>query len=456
MNSLQIIKASQSKDGLNKITSDIELMAKTPELWLPNDGLKDVIIKIRVICISSPALLDGNILGLLAKRLLNSETEVGGPYDSSDDTFTNILIAKLFRSLGSPLEKLEKFLENKIYTPSSDFEKDTLSLFDTNPHIESAIKQINKSSMIAKRIFKKLNSEVGAKGLEFLNKIEHIDKYNEISSISSYVMFSLRKEPSDDLIRTAENFGVANLFAWIAYTIYDDFIDDEGNPHQLSLANITHRLAYDIYLENSTSMKEIINTYFNSVDNSNLWELQNCRFKVKKNSITVGEVPNYRDGKFLANRAVGHLLGPKILLSLYSNISNTQAKIIHDALCDYLISKQINDDLHDWRNDLRNGHISFVVAELLKKANIQKGDHNIDALIENLEKIFWESVFEKCAKFAVSKISNAQKSLKNTQLFTDDNVLDQKIINPIKYISESSLKEYFNGKMFLNIYSSST
>jgi len=41
--------------------------------------------------------------------------------------------------------------------------------------------------------------------------------------------------------------GQANVLGWLAYTIYDDFLDEEGKPELLPLANMYLRRLIYIY-----------------------------------------------------------------------------------------------------------------------------------------------------------------------------------------------------------------
>ena len=452
MNSTELIKIFQSEKDLVEFRLQTEAIANEPEKWIFEDSLKESIIKIRLLSLSSPKLLNGKLLGLLAKKLINSEIDVGGPYISKNDIFTNILIAKLFRHLGIPLEKLEIFLSNKTYKTPSKSEKEVLKIFDIKSTVANSASNKNKSFTLAKKITRKLDSSISSQGLDFLKKIERIDKNNEISSISRYLLLSLKAQSSENLVSIADTFGAANLFAWIAYTIYDDFIDDEGNPCDLSLANTMHRLSYSMYIENNSLYKSRVDSYFNSVDNANLWELRHCRFVTINNNINIDQIPDYKSGEILADRAIGHLLGPKLIFDMHPYVSSSQEELLDKALSEYLISKQINDDLHDWRSDLRNGHISYVVAKLLATANIKKGKYNIDILTEILEKVFWETTFKECARTAISKMITAEADINKTELFIKDSIFHREIILPLKKANESTLEEYINGKTFLNTY----
>jgi hypothetical protein len=68
---------------------------------------------------------------------------------------------------------------------------------------------------------------------------------------------------------------LANMFGWIAYTIYDDFLDEEGSPKNLSIANISTAYLYKIYHQVSVDSgdKRIIEKFYSLMVK---WKMQIC------------------------------------------------------------------------------------------------------------------------------------------------------------------------------------
>jgi len=435
---------------------EIEYLIDTSNKWTKVKPLDEVIVGLHLIYISTPDAIDGQILGILAKRLVESEVKVGGPYVSNKDLYTNILIANFLRSIGSPLEKLEKYISTRKYIPKTAVEQKVLiSLLPKKTLIknEKVGKKENTPSLIVKAEISKLDSKLQKIGFGFWNKILEVDTRNEVSLISSYVSNSIIKKASIKELWINEELGAANFCAWIAYTIYDDFIDGEGDPSKLSLANIMHRLSYELYRSLFILEKNIINAHFDSVDNSNFWELQNCRFKIHNGRINIGKVPEYNNGEFLAERAIGHILGPILIIKNRLTLNLEEDNKINHAFHQYLIARQINDDLKDWKDDLRKGHISYVLARLLKSININPGSVKIDTLMHDLEIEFWNQTFEKCINEIIARIHEAENIFSNSQYFKKNNQFILYILRPLKQNAESDLKEYLNSKDFLKYYS---
>jgi DNA-directed RNA polymerase subunit beta' len=80
----------------------------------------------------------------------------------------------------------------------------------------------------------------------YTNKLRKTD--NDVKIILLPYLFyksihTQKKLPDDFFIK----LGAANLYGWIAYTIYDDFLDEEGNPQHLPAANICLRELTSIF-----------------------------------------------------------------------------------------------------------------------------------------------------------------------------------------------------------------
>ena len=357
-------------------------------------------------------------------------------------------------ALGAPLKNLEQYLENNKYKAKNDEQRLALSLplkTDINPRSTSRANP-NKTIALAGSFIDSLpEGNNKTYGSAFLSKIVIADRNEEISQISKYFSASLNTQFKTDKTNRLLRLGSANVFAWIAYTIYDDFIDDEGSSKMLSLANIMHRRAFELYLKEYPNKSKIINNYFNSVDNSNLWELENCRAKILNNKIYIESIPEYNDGEFLAKRSIGHILGPKLLLDEMKTSSIRKNKA-HEALFKYLIAKQISDDISDWESDLNNGHLSYVVSRLLTVANKLPGEYNLFDLTGDLRQVFWQEVYEECLRYSVRLLKESEYNLIDSGLFSNDNNLRVKLLNPLNSELDKCLKEHLYGKQFLKTY----
>ena len=452
-----------------------------------NGDLSEVMLRLHVLYIYKPQLLTGDLLAILAKKLIKLEISEGGPYNTKDKLYTNALIAQFFRLISAPLPKVESYLlENiddffikgdlilivSVSWPHKFHQKDLLQYKNrkdmsfaeksawlcmhqenTQKPAATRLNTSNTSITLARDEIDKIPLSVKPMASKYLSKIIEIDRMSEISSLSKYFLTSLKNNPTIPQRRLATALGAANIYAWIAYTIYDDFIDDEGDPAQLPLANIMHRKSYKMYATHFSTEADIIEHAYNTVDESNLWEVKNCRFDIREGWVAVSSIPYFESIEYLAKKSIGHILGPELIARTNKHISDEQQAIIHDALSSYLIARQLNDDIKDWKTDLGNGHISYVVASLLNDANLPEGSYRTKELIATLQNTFWTITLERLLVLASQQIQNTKELLKLTRLFKENNMLYEYILDPLEKSTVHDLALHQNEKKFMFTYS---
>ncbi len=225
-----------------------------------------------------------------------------------------------------------------------------------------------------------------------LKKITASKNASEITHFAHRFNDSLHT-PLKNQSKLLDTLGAANTYGWAAYTIYDDFLDDEGDPLLLPTANVALRFSYEYFLcaIRNSRFQTHVRQAFGDIDNANTWELQHYRFRTyKKRSITLKPLPDYSDLSPLANRSIGHALGPLAILvkqGVQPDSSSFQA--ICTAMKHYIIAKQLNDDAHDWQEDFLHGRITYVVAEILKELALPPGTYKFHDLLPTMQKRFW-------------------------------------------------------------------
>ncbi len=118
-----------------------------------------------------------------------------------------------------------------------------------------------------------------------LSKIIKKDSTDQITLLPYFFRNSLgenAKKISDEMVI---RLGSANLFGWIAYTIYDDFLDEEGKSQMLPLANVCLRELSEIFFEASSGIKgfdSLFKELMDKLERANFWEVLNCRIKMEK------------------------------------------------------------------------------------------------------------------------------------------------------------------------------
>ncbi len=290
------------------------------------------------------------------------------------------------------------------------------------------------------------------------------DKDKQIVLMPLFFKISLGKNGKTVSKNLLVQLGLANLYGWIAYTIYDDFLDDEGKPKLLSVANLTLRELTTIFntvLPKKTGFQAFFHKIMDMIDAANTWEVMNCRLQIQNSTVSADRqefktqgfpIPNYGNLSRLADRSLGHALGPlAILFSLGFTSKSSEIKNLMKFFKHFLIARQLNDDAHDWEKDLKMGHVNAVGSQILKKAKHKK----LKTEIDQLQKIFWyETVVDIC-QTVLKHTRLAQKALKEISIITNSSLL-KKLLVSIEDSAQKALKERKETLKFLGIYGKTT
>lgn len=459
------------------------LLSRLPDKnwkWIEDTSLLDSTLALLCIYRYKPELIDGECLAVLAKKLVKSEYAVGGPYKNiSAEPAANAAIAQLFFELDHPLPNVVEYLKNCLDLNLSPIESLLLNwpnviLNDRSPmpdntKIDPLVSAILKISTVSNTPgLTHINDYDARKNsvvLEIKDQLAHLpdpvrqlalkvwravadaDKRQEISMLPRFFAdsLSLPTKPVND--RLYVNLGVANFYAWMAYSIYDDFIDEEGVPNLLPIANIMHRKSVYSYQRLSPPAPLLKNTY-DQVDLANSWELANTRAAIQGDTINITSIPNYRGGLVLAKRALGHVLGPLIIMETDAAITGQQKWFVRRGFYHYLIARQLSDDAHDWVKDLEKGQLNFVISHLLNLCNIKPGIYNIAELVDQLKSAFWRSGLKSICKITLNHIESSDQYFRQSLLFNDQPIMLSRILYPLADITNSSLKIHDDQKLF--------
>jgi len=303
----------------------------------------------------------------------------------------------------------------------------------------------------AKQRFSLLDGDLKKQALGVLEATLKKDKDKQIALMPYFFKVSLGEKgksvPNDLLVK----LGVANMCGWIAYTIYDDFLDEEGNPKLLSVANVCLRESTTIYnslLSEETGFPVFLQKVVDTIDAANTWEVANCHIKYQKLNIKNFKIPDYGDFSRLAHRSLGHALGPlAILFSLGFSEKSPEVKNLMKFFKHFLIARQLNDDTHDWEKDLKAGQINAVGARILKKAKSQK----LGIEYDKLQELFWYEVVVDICQTVLKHLQLARKALEEISIIADPSLLS-KLLIPIEHSAQEALKEREETLKFLRAY----
>src|SRR5690606_507803 len=100
----------------------------------------------------------------------------------------------------------------------------------------------------------------------------------------------------------------------------------------------------------------------NRTDAANAWEIMHCRGEIENNALRIKKLPDYGDYWQLADRSLGHTVA---VVGVMHAAGQKNTKNICDFFKHYLIARQLNDDAHDWEEDLAKCHVNAVAARIL-------------------------------------------------------------------------------------------
>lgn len=271
--------------------------------------------------------------------------------------------------------------------------------------------------LAAKSVFAGCAEPLRSHAFTTIRQVAAADKDFEITLLPRFFAESL-KIPAPLTDRHYTMLGLANISGWIAYTIYDDFLDDQGTPALLPTANIAMRTSVDSFraaVPHSPAFQRYVTKVYAKMDEANTWEVTNCRFIVRANTITIAALPKYGKCATLAARSFAHALGPLAVLSRHTPIT-PQMRCIQNAFKHYLIARQLNDDMRDWLRDIQKGHASYVVTAILRDMRRKPGTYAVPTLLPIMQKQFRQKTMPKVCQRILRHIAIARQAFSQSDL----------------------------------------
>lgn len=391
--------------------------------WIASESLLTVFASLWKRQKEQGGQVDGLVLGQALQRLLRAETAPGGPYiDASGvvDPLANAAITLFLHEQGVYLPALEPFVAQ--FEPAKL--KKRLNAAAVSHAVATIRAKLPRLTAGHEALLDSINTHVrtdmaawpeplATTGGRVFATLLRADKAGEIRLMPQLLANSLIVQPKigDDRLVL---LGAANAFFWIGGMLFDDFLDEEGKPELLPIATAAHRQALALYRRvtaDKPELYEYIEASCLQADRANAWEVTHTRAPVTRGMIKLPELPEYDDFRALADRSIGHLFGPLLIIRQLPGISDSQRARVEQGLRHYLIARQLNDDIHDWRKDLRVGQLSVVVTELLRGVDIRPGNHRLTTLVPLVERHFMEAGLERTCGLLQEHVALARESL---------------------------------------------
>jgi hypothetical protein len=272
-----------------------------------------------------------------------------------------------------------------------------------------------------------LQPELKEKMTDCLAEVIAADTHHQITLLPQLFCQCLKSSDSIISDELLIKMGLANLYGWLAYTVADDFLDDEGNPTELSAALVGHREMTSIFarLLPETAFGEVFSEVMDRIDCANQWELTHCRVNSKKGILHFDKktLPDFANLQRLADRSFGHALTPiAIAFALGMKKDDLQLHSLRQFFIHFLIARQLDDDAHDWQKDLEKGHLTSVNTLILKRIRLP-ARMKLTLHLHKLQHIFWNDVIDDVHKLVHEHVRRAEASLVNCTFITQPALL---------------------------------
>lgn len=240
-----------------------------------------------LLSLSSLKELPASELNQLITSLIEAERQPGGPYLLTDDVSENVRlnfhIYKLFSQTGKELPKTLEYIKlfHQQFTANISSESESASPPNSPAPQDTHSFENKKVYQKALEILDKhLSPELHQHIQPTLKAIYLLDRNGEISRLAEHYRLSISTTAHQSKAISKNDpdiqFGLANMFTWLAYSLYDHSLDESANPLDITAANILQRLAVSTY-RNAGIAEEKINRAFTEVDTALSQEHLYCR-----------------------------------------------------------------------------------------------------------------------------------------------------------------------------------
>ncbi|HCU70562.1 MAG TPA: hypothetical protein DIC35_02265, partial [Candidatus Moranbacteria bacterium] len=228
----------------------------------------------------------------------------------------------------------------------------------------------------------------------------------------------------------------------------------------LPTANLYARHYVDFFnflLPEQSGFRAFFHELMDKLDAANTWETVHCRTKIEGNKFFIPQnLPDYGNYDFKFQPASGHILGPvALLVYLGYDLNSEEVQNLIAYFKNYLIAMQINDDAHDWEEDMRRGHLSTVVVMLLKDLAWTKESVDLDKDIVELKKTFWFKTIGRASQAAVDYAEKSRAALDALMIIENKAPLER-FITDTENIAKKALKEQKESVNFIENYVNET
>lgn len=425
--------------------------------------------------------LSGTEIAAILNALTDREVAPGGPYrnaeDGSLDIGTNLVIERFLRAsevrlpaLGAHIERalqggalssgvldrasLEEAARSYLLRDIVDAEGEVSSIV-YDPGEEAVLRSLRACM---ERRFLTVGQEVKDPAAFLIERTIRGNADKQMSLMAEYMRRALKSRGSifsDDCLG---ELGFANACFWASFIVYDDFWDEDeaAEPRLLPAANLLARnfvRTFSEFLPDERSFAGFFHAIMDTLDAANAWETVACRMRREGGRVFLPEeLPAYGDFSIKFYPAAGHIMGPvAMLMQLGYAVDSEEVRSLVAYFEHYLVAMQLNDDAHDWREDLERGHISTVVSVLLdawREAHPERAHIDLAEDMPELEQLFWFKTLDVITAAVLQRTARARSALEKLTFLEDLSPL-MRFVDRNEAIAREAMRERERGDEFL-------
>lgn len=314
-----------------------------------------------------------------------------------------------------------------------------------------------------------LTGDLQAQAVTAAENILSPGEKRELALLPSDFYASLRLEKKTVPSALLSDLGAATVYGWIAYTIYDDFLDREGTPSLLPVANVCLRELTSVFervLPDIPAWRRLFHRVLDTLEAANAWEARHCWLSPQERPTEKGQppaaflvrlvsLPEYPDLRKLAERSLGHALGPlAVLFALGYNERSAPVRHTLRFFSNYLTARQLNDDAHDWEHDLAAGHVNPVGAFLLRRSLSAQEVSDValtSDLLAKLRELFWREGVREICEDVLRHVQQAKDDLGALSILSTTETL-RHLLAPVEDAARAAIREHAQTVNFLRAY----
>lgn len=239
--------------------------------------------------------------------------------------------------------------------------------------------------------FSNLPETLRLPALQAVQNIITIDKRQEIGLAAYYANEYLNAPLAK---RITEELGYLNMLGWLAYQIYDDWLDEGKSHSPLTIAQIAWREvggSFTSLCRGQIPLHNWVKSLLDEVDIANGLDYATNRLPQYTDGITLpAPLPEVQNMTYC--KSIGHALGVGIVFALGTQARENTLEGITQFFRHYLTAKQLCDDIHDWEQDLIALRITPVIQLVLAQYKLEHPETESIKLAQDLtqlRQIFW-------------------------------------------------------------------